>query len=209
MAETLTVGIRSQRGKRDNRRLRRQGQIPAILYGHGGEAISLAVPAEQLSAAVRHGSRLVELTGALNEKALISELQWDVYGSTVIHLDFVRVSEGERVTLTVPVEIRGQAAGAQEGGVVELVLHELEIECPVTAIPEKIYVNVKNLRLNEQITAGQIELPSEATLVTDPDITAVTCSPVAEVVEEVTPAPAGEPEVIGRKAEAGEEEEQG
>lgn len=208
MAETLTVQARQERGKRDNRRLRRAGNVPAVLYGHGAEAVSLTIPSEQVSSAVRHGSRLVELTGAVSEKALISDLQWDVYGLEIMHLDLVRVSEGERVTLTVSLELRGEAPGAKEGGHVELVLHELEIECPVTAIPEKIQVNVKDLHLEQEIRAGQVALPPEVTLVTDSDLTVVTCHAVVEAAEEEgAAAEAGEPEVIGRKAEAEEEEE--
>lgn len=208
MPDSLSVQIRKERGKRDVRRLRRQGQTPAILYGHGGEALSLSLGAEQISAAVRHGSRLVELTGAVSEKALIGSLQWDAFGVEILHLDFIRVSEGERVTLNVKIELRGEAPGTKEGGAVELVLHELEIECPVTAIPDKIAVNVRNLHLDEHITAGQIELPADVALVTDADITVVTCSPVAGEEEEVAPAAAGaEPELIGRKAEDQEEEE--
>jgi large subunit ribosomal protein L25 len=204
MAETLTVQAREKLGKRNNKRLRTGGHVPAVLYGHGGEPLNLAVPSEQIAAAVRHGSRLVDLAGAVSEKALISELQWDVYGTDVLHIDFVRVSEGERVTLTVALDLRGEAPGVKEGGTVELVLHELEIECPVTSIPDKIHVNVKGLHVDQHLTAGEIELPPEVTLVTDPDLTVVTCSAVTEVVEAEGEAPA-EPEVIGRKAEAEEE----
>jgi large subunit ribosomal protein L25 len=176
------------------------------LYGHGAEPVSLCVPAEQVSAAIRHGSRLVDLSGAVSEKALIGDLQWDTYGNDVLHLDFVRVSEGERVTLTVSLETRGEAPGVKEGGVLDLVLHELEIECPVTAIPEKILVNVKELHLEQHLTAGQLTLPPEVTLVTDADVTVVTCHAVSEEGEETAAPGAGEPEIIGRKAEADEED---
>ncbi|MBX7074439.1 MAG: 50S ribosomal protein L25 [Pirellulales bacterium] len=206
MAETLTVQIREQRGSRQSQRLRRQGQVPAVLYGHGAEPVSLCVPAEQVSAAIRHGSRLVDLSGAVSEKALIGDLQWDTYGNDVLHLDFVRVSEGERVTLTVSLETRGEAPGVKEGGVLDLVLHELEIECPVTAIPEKILVNVKELHLEQHLTAGQLTLPPEVTLVTDADVTVVTCHAVSEEGEESAAPGAGEPEIIGRKAESDEED---
>lgn len=206
MAETLTVQVRNDRGKRRNKRLRLGGNVPAVLYGHGNDPVSLAVPTEQISAAIRHGSRLVELAGALSEKALISDLQWDIYGAEVVHIDFMRVSEGERVTISVSLDLRGEAPGVKEGGSVELVLHELEIECPVTAIPDKIHVSVKELHLGQHLTAGQIELPADVTLVTDADITVVTCSAVAEEEEAAEGAPA-EPELIGRKVE--EEEEEG
>jgi large subunit ribosomal protein L25 len=81
MAETLQVMARDKYGKHNTKRLRNGGQTPAILYGHGLENVSLALPSDQLYAAVRHGSRLVTLAGAVNESAFIRDLQWDTYGT--------------------------------------------------------------------------------------------------------------------------------
>src|SRR5262249_37717688 len=83
MAESLKVDARDSRGKREARRLRRTGGIPAILYGHGEANRSLVVNADAMSTVLRHGSRVVDLTGAVSEKALIRELQWDTYGTSV------------------------------------------------------------------------------------------------------------------------------
>jgi large subunit ribosomal protein L25 len=207
MAENLTVQTRKDLGKRKSRQLRRDGQVPAVLYGHGAETVSLKIPADQVSSAVRHGSRLVELSGDLSEKALISDLQWNVFGTQVLHLDLMRVSEGERVTLLVALDMRGEAPGAKEGGAVELVLHELEVECPVTAIPEKIHVNIRELHLEGEIRAGDVALPPDVTLVTDPDLTVVTCHAVVDTEEEGPTGESAEPELIGRKADADEEGE--
>src|SRR3990172_346594 len=107
MAETLNVKTRETRGKRDARRLRRAGSVPAILYGHGEANHSLAVGADEMAAIVRHGGRVVELKGAVNEKALIRDLQFDTYGIHVLHVDFARVSEHERVEVKVSIELRG------------------------------------------------------------------------------------------------------
>jgi large subunit ribosomal protein L25 len=208
MAEALNVRQRPQHGKRDARRLRASGSIPAILYGHGEANIPLTVSAEELSSAGRHGSRVVELKGVVQEKAFIRELQWDVYGLEVLHVDFSRVSEHERLRLRVPVELRGQAVGLKAGGVIEHLIHELEIECPALQIPEKIEVPVGELDLDGAIHAGELKLPHGVLLVADPDQVVVQCvMPQAE--QEVPGMEAGtaEPEVIGRKAEdeAGEE----
>jgi large subunit ribosomal protein L25 len=97
MAETLKVTMRDSRGKREARRLRRAGSIPAVLYGHGEANHSLTVTADDLAVVVRHGGRVVELTGAVQEKALIREMQWDAYGVSVLHVDLARVSEHERI----------------------------------------------------------------------------------------------------------------
>ncbi len=97
MSETLKVESRELRGKRNNRRLRARGRIPAVLYGHGQDPVSLAVPAEQFDAMIRHGSRLVTLAGAVNESAFVRECQWDTWGHHVVHVDFTRISAHEKV----------------------------------------------------------------------------------------------------------------
>lgn len=207
MAESLTVEKRPHGGKRHAKRLRQSGAIPAVLYGHGLEPVSLAVPREAFVAALRHGTRLVELQGAVRENALIRDLQWDTYGTGVLHIDFTRVSADEKVKVTVPVELRGQAAGTRAGGVVQHLVHEIEVECLATAIPEKLQVNVNHLEMNGTILTGQIELPAGVTLLSDAEAIAVQCvEPAAE--EEAGAGLAGEaaePEVIGRKAEEEEE----
>jgi len=115
MAQVLPVESRETHGKRRNRRLRNVGRIPAVLYGHGLESISLAVPAEELTAVIRHGSRMVSLTGAVSESAFIRDLQWDTWGTHIVHVDFTRISEHEIVEVRVVVELRGEAPGVREG----------------------------------------------------------------------------------------------
>lgn len=207
MAEVLNVKSRDAVGKKNNQRLRKSGLVPAVLYGHGETNVNLAVSHDDFSATLRHHSRVVELKGAVQEKALIRDLQWDVYGTEVLHVDFSRVSEHERVTVQVPVETRGDAPGMKEGGVVEIIVHEVEVECEAESIPEKIEIVVKDLHLGGEILARDLVLPTGATLVTEADVLILHCvkpKGMAEVTEE---GAAAEPELIGRKA--GEEGEEG
>jgi large subunit ribosomal protein L25 len=209
MAETLTVEKRKPMGKRAARRLRDSGAIPANLYGHGEENVYLTVPSDQVRSMVRHGARVVDLSGAITEKAFVRELQWDPFGLNVLHLDLTRVSADERVELRVTVELRGSAIGVKEGGSVDHVLHEVEIECLAIEIPEKLFLKINDLQLDGSLTAGAIELPPGVKLLTDPDEIVVNCNkPVSE--EEAVPgmAESAEPEVIGRKAEEEEGEEE-
>jgi large subunit ribosomal protein L25 len=188
--------------------LRRSGGTPAILYGHGEANCSLTVASEEMKSVVRRGGRVVDLKGAVNEKAFIRDLQWDVYGTEVLHVDFARVSEHERIEVKVAVELRGQAAGAKDGGVVEHFVHEVAIECEALAIPDKLELNINELKIGDQLSAADLKLPPGVTLISDPDAVLVHC--VAARVEEELGAPAGgtvEPEVIGRKAEDEEAEE--
>lgn len=208
MAEVLNVEVRQGRGTREARRLRRNGQIPAVLYGHGEQVVSLAVGAEEMATALRHHSRLVDLKGGVNESALVRALQWDAFGQEVLHVDFTRVSADERIQVQVPVELRGDVPGAHEGGAIEHLLHEITVECVATAIPENISVNVGQMKVGDKITVGQLELPAGVTAVDDADDIVVQCVEAAVAPEPELHAPeAAEPEVIGRKEKEEEEEE--
>lgn len=207
MSDVLNVKKRERQGKKAIRRLRATGVIPAILYGHGEANVNLAVTGTELAPVLRHGGRLVELRGEVSEKALIRELQWDTYGTHVLHVDFARVSEHEKVRLTVPVEVRGDAVGAKEGGVVEQPIHEVEVECPASAIPERIIVKIADLHLNQSLTIKDIVPPDQVTILDDPELVVVTCHPPLDAAEEGAPEGGAEPEIIGRVAkEEGEDE---
>jgi len=210
MAEVLNVSVRQELGTGRVRQLRRSGQTPAILYGHGKANVNLAIPTAEVKAAMRHGSKLVDLKGGLNEKALVRAVQWDCYGVDVLHLDLTRVSEQERVEVTVALELRGEAPGVKEGGIVNHHLFEVEIECPAGEIPDKLVANLKNLHLGESITLAYVPLPPHVTVLTPLDTMVVSCeAQVAMEGEEPDEAAAGpaEPEVIGRKAEEEEDSE--
>lgn len=208
MAEVLKVEKRKPHGKREARRLRAAGSVPANLYGHGEENVSLALRADEVRAVVRHGARVVDLEGDVKEKAFIRDLQWDTYGTHVLHLDLTRVSADERLEIKVSVELRGTAAGTQQGGIIEQVIHDVDIECLATEIPEKLILRIADLQLDGSLTASAIELPPGVKLVSDPDELVVHCvHPAAEAEAEPTAGAGAEPEVIGRKAEEGEDEE--
>ena len=206
MAEELKVEVRETRGKRNARRLREGGSIPAVLYGHGQESVSLAVPADELDTAVRRGSRVVTLTGAVSERAFVRELQWDTWGTHILHADFTRVFEDEKVEVEVSLELRGEAPGVKEGGVIDQVLHQLNLQCVVTEIPEKLHVNINSLELGAAITVADLELPEGVAVLDSGDAIVVQCvQPMVAEEEEGADAASAEPEVIGRK----EEEEEG
>lgn len=208
MAETIEVQLRDKIGKRNNRRLRHAGSVPAVLYGHGQENLNLTMPAEAIDTAVRHGSRLVNLAGAVNDRAFIRDLQWDTFGLHLVHVDLTRVSEHEMVEVDVAVELRGEAPGVREGGVISHLIHQLSIECEVTAIPDRIHVNINHLKLGDVIKIADLELPPTVKVDADPDEVVVTCVlPVAEEEEAAASLAPAEPEVIGRKKEEEGEEE--
>lgn len=199
--ETLAVESRTLRGKRNNRRLRESGKIPAVLYGHGLEPVSLAVPANQFDTMVRHGSRMIKLTGAVTESAFIRDCQWDTWGDHVIHVDFTRISAHEKVQVQVTIELRGEAPGVKEGGVVSQLFPEIEVECEAGNIPEKLTVSINELELNGSITVADLPVPAGAKVLADPSQDVVQCTEPVEQLEEEAEAGEFEPEVIGRKAD--------
>ena len=206
MSDSVEVKLRKETGTRASRKLRREGLVPAVLYGHGEKCVDLVATREAVQAAVRHGSRVVELKGAVKTGALIRELQWDTYGVEPVHVDFLRVSATDRVKVKVPVDLKGECPGQRAGGVVSLILHEIELECTADAVPEKIHVAVGKLQLGGTIKVHDLELPAGAKAIADADEAVVTCAVPADKAEEAATGGV-EPELIGRKAaEEGEAE---
>ncbi|MEN1681560.1 MAG: 50S ribosomal protein L25 [Planctomycetota bacterium] len=201
MSDVLEVEERPEVGTRPSRKLREDGRLPAVLYGHEEDPVSLVVRADQLRKVLKHGGKVVELKGAASGQALLQDTQWDTFGRHLLHLDLLRVAAGETLTVEIAVELKGEAIGAREGGVVEQTLRTVQIEAPPSAIPEHIYLDITELALHGSMTAGDVTgLPEGAKLVTDASEVLVHCVPAAKEVEETDAAPTGaEPEIVGAK----------
>jgi large subunit ribosomal protein L25 len=196
----LKAEIREQTGTKTVRKVREQGRIPAIMYGHKKEPVAISLDAHNLIVGLHHGHRLIDVQiGKKKEKTIVKELQYDHLGRNIIHADLMRVDVSEMVKVTVPIELKGTAVGTHEGGIIEEHTDHLEIECKATNIPESIVVSVKDVHVGDALHAGEVELPDGITLASSPDILLVTCHLVAaskttEELEEEAPAA---PEVIG------------
>lgn len=196
--EVLKVQPREKTGKLNNRRLRAEGLVPAVLYGHGEDCINLQVSARDIETLLRSGTHVVNLQGAVSDTAMLKDLQWDTYGIDMLHLDLLRVSAKEKIEVTLEVHLRGDAPGLAEGGMVEHVNREVAILCPATSVPEFLELKVLDLHLGGTLTAAQIPLPEGAELAIPPETAIVTCSqrsaeeeePQAEAPEGTTEAPA-------------------
>jgi len=216
MAEAvlLTTKARKERGKMQTRRLRRQGLVPGVIYGHKEETLAVSCNAEELARAVRHGVRVLDVQAAGKvEKALIKELQWDHLGKEILHVDFARVAADERVEVNVRVEIRGTAPGIAAGGVIDQPMHLLPVECLAIGVRDSIRVNVDGLPLGRGMHVRALVLPEGVNVLAG--LEAVVVQVVARLIEPAAaPAPAegvvpeqAEPEVIRRERPAEEEEE--
>src|SRR5947209_6035985 len=139
----LVTHPRDGRGTRAARRLRRQGLVPAVIYGHKEATAAVALSEEEVEKAIRHGVHVLDLqSDGKTQKVLISDVQWDHLGKQLLHVDFTRVAADERVVVTVPVEVRGLAPGIAAGGVLDQPIHSLALECLAVQIPESIRINV-------------------------------------------------------------------
>jgi large subunit ribosomal protein L25 len=207
MSDSVEVKLRKGTGSRESRKLRGEGLVPAVLYGHGEKCVNLVATREAVEGAVRHGSRIVELKGAVKTSALIRELQWDTFGVEPVHVDFLRVSATDRVRVRVPVDLKGECPGQRAGGVLSLVMHEIDLECTADAVPERIHALVGRLQVGGTIKVHDLELPAGTKALADAEGVVVTCVVPAAKGEETAAPIAAEPELIGRKpAEEGAED---
>lgn len=208
----MEVERRATVGSSSTRRLRAQGRVPAVLYGHSEQVVPLSVDAEALEELLGTESHAVDLKiGDTTERALIKDVQYDTWGDLCQHIDFARVSMDERVTVTVNIETHGTPKEVDSGAVLEHPLMSLEIECRVDNIPNHLVAEVGGMEIGDTIEAGDIPLPEGVTLVTDAQSVVAVLRPPMEVEEEaeeaVEEAEAAEPELISRaKEEEGEEE---
>ena len=205
MAEVLDVQKRERVGSLATKRLRRQGRVPAVLYGHGEKNEHLSVAETQIKSLMRHHSKTVELAGDVKDTALVSQIQWDPLGIDVLHLDLLRVNLQELVEVEVPIHTHGDPAGLREGGVLIENLHQVQIRCPAGKIPDQIGLNVTDLHVGGHLTAGDLELPEGVELITPTDtIVAHIEEPRAEVDQAEGDGQSAEPEVISKGGEKAE-----
>src|SRR5215218_5924501 len=209
-APSVSVQQRTQLGSRANKRLRDSGFIPGVIYGHKEAVVPVTLPKKETVGHLSHGAHVFNLAlDGKSETVLVKEVQYDHLGIEVIHVDFARVSLDEKVEVTVPLELKGEPKGEADGGVLQQIVAELEIECLVTEIPDLITHNVSDMALDDVLHIKDLKLPTGVRALQDEDLIVAT---VKEIIEEAAAgeaaeAGAGEPEVIGRKAEEGAEGE--
>jgi len=217
----LEAASREDRGKNAARRLRRSGQVPAVLYGGSGASLTLTVNAKQLGAILRsqagHNTIFKVKLPTGDQSAMLKDWQVDPVQGSLLHVDLVRVAMDMRMRVLVPVHTFGEPQGVKlQGGIFEMVTREVEIECLPTDIPGEIRVDISELMIGKQLRAGDLPLDGQKlVLVTDPK--RVVAHVVALRAEEEKPAEAvaaeaaapAEPEVIKKGKKEVEEGEEG
>lgn len=198
---------RTKLGSRYANRLRAEGKMPAVLYGHGIDAVHITIDGKLLLDAILNHAHLIEvnLEGKV-EAALIKDLQWDHLGRFLIHADLTRVDRSERVEVDVEIQLVGSPKALEAAGaVLEHPLQALTVACRADSIPEVIKVSIGELTAETPIHAGEIALPEGVELVTEPETLIASITMAREEEEVAVDAEGGaEPEVIG-KAKGDEE----
>lgn len=213
---TLQAAKRSDTGKGVARALRREGKIPGVIYGRNREPEAVVIDAFALGRTLLGASSSsvldVVVDGGAPVKALVREIQRDpVRPANIIHVDLYEVQADETVVVDIPVHLTGIPDGVRNfGGVLDLVLHSLEIEVLPGDIPERLELDVTHLGVGESLHVSDVTIPN-ATILNDPEL--AICSVVSSRVEEAAPvveeaAAVGEPELI-RKPRAEGDEAQG
>ncbi|MBS1911858.1 MAG: 50S ribosomal protein L25 [Bacteroidetes bacterium] len=202
MSEIVIQAKRRDAGRSNARALRRQSVVPGIYYFHGEDPIPVAVPELALRPLIytteSHLVRL-KLDDGSEKTCVLKDMSFDPITDRPTHFDFQGVAANETIRVEVPLMLVGQAIGQRDGGIVDHVLHKVEIECLPQHMPDHVEVDITNLHVNDSFHVSDLDIPN-ATVVTAGDISVVTISQprIAEATTEVT-----EPEVISKgKAEA-------
>lgn len=184
-ANNLTVEVRSKTGKGASRQARREGKVPAVLYGHGADPQHLNLPGRELAAVLRNfGTNAVLTLDVDGTEALALPKQIEIHPikRSIQHVDLIIVRRGEKVTVEVNVTVEGDAV---PGTLVTQEATTIEVEAEAMSIPDGFTVSVEGAEAGTQITAAQVELPEGTTLISDPELLVVNVvtAPTAEELE--------------------------
>jgi large subunit ribosomal protein L25 len=218
----VAAETRTETGKNVNRRLRTRGLIPGVLYGAKSETTPVSVSPKEIGSILRSATGEntlfdLDLQGK-RRRVILKEFQVEPIKGRILHADFYEVALDKTLEVKVHVELTGVPVGVKvQGGILDFVTRELEVECLPTDIPERIVVDVSELELGKHVRVGELEMPEKVKLLTDPGLVVAhvvtpraeeEVAPAAEAVPAEGEAPA-EPEVIKKgkaeAAEAGEE----
>ncbi len=220
MEVTLQAVKRGDKGKNEARRHRAAGRLPAIVYGTGNQAISVTVEPKALSRILHSDSGAntlitLHLDGESDTRVLVKEYQLDPITHDLLHADFYRVAMDKVIQVTVPIELKGEAKGVKlQGGIVDFVTRQIEVECLPGDIPDQIDVDITELMMNDGVRVRDLATGGKWTSITDADTLIVHLvapraeeAPAAEAAAETAaPGTPAEPEVI-KKGKTDKDEE--
>tara|TARA_B100000963_G_scaffold256540_1_gene225052 strand:+ start:90 stop:761 length:672 start_codon:yes stop_codon:yes gene_type:complete len=181
----LDISSRSQTGAKESKIARKKGFIPGVLYYSGEEAISISIEKSILLRAMNSGQRIFEIDqDGKSQYTMLKQVQYHPVTDEVIHIDLMRVRRSEKMTISVPIVLVGDAIGVKEGGVLSQSLTQVEISCYPTDVPEQIDLNINDLEINAALSVGDIDTGSEdIELISDANLNIVSITtPISEEV---------------------------
>lgn len=177
MSTTLQVQHRNVSTKSELRRIRSEGKVPGVIYGKGLEGpANISIDHKDLMAMLRshpHAVVEVEVPGAGKHPVMMTDMQRDSLSHHVTHIDFHRINMNEKVTTHARIEVNGTSPGEKEGGMLQIVLHEVEIQCYPKDIPDSIPLDVSGLAVGENLTISDLKVPSGIEITQDPSMVIV------------------------------------
>jgi len=187
--EKLNVKIRDGKGSSSARRTRLKDQIPAVLYHSGLDAISLSVDKKELYKALKTGQVIFEVTVKdENQFVLVKDVQYHPVYDNIMHIDFQKVKEDEKISLEVPLKVTGEAEGVQAGGILVQIINAITVKCKPTTIPDALIIDVTDLELNSSLFVKDIQLAADVEIITAEDLAVVSVQEPKkeeEIVEEI------------------------
>jgi large subunit ribosomal protein L25 len=203
MARELKAEVREKKGRHAADRLRREGQVPAVIYREGKPGTNLALQENEWKKLLASGERVVTLKLKDGDKqALIKAVQYDPLGEFTLHVDFNELKEGQKVRVAVAVATKGIPKGQLKGGILNQPIHTLHVECLPTQIPDKIVIDVENMDLDDVIHVKEVKLPDGVHAIDNADLVVVAVAePRTEEAEGAAEAGPTEPEVLTAKKE--------
>ncbi|MAG13757.1 MAG: 50S ribosomal protein L25 [Spirochaetales bacterium] len=186
--KTLNATIRTELKKNASGRLRRAGKIPAVMYGHSGSS-PVAVDALEFQRKFKRISENTIINLQVDDKGfdvLVKDYEEDILSGKIMHIDFYEIEQGKILRANIPVRLQGTATGMREGGILEQLMHDIEVECLPQDIPETVVVDIKELDVGSALHVFDIEPPDNVKfLASDDQVIAIITTAKEEIVEEV------------------------
>ena len=187
--EKLNVDIRKEHGTSAARRTRLQNKVPAVVYHSGIEATPLSVDKISLNKALRTGQMIFEVNVEdKNQFVLVKEIQYHPVTDEIIHIDFQKVKEDEKISLEVAIRSTGEAQGVKLGGLLVQMLNSVTVKCRPAEIPESLEIDVTDMEMNTNLFVKDITLPSDVEMITAQDIAVVSVQEPKQESEETDDA---------------------
>ena len=201
----LDIFSRKETRTKGAKAIRKKGFIPGVLYYAGDDTLNISIEKSILFRAIQSGQRIFEIKqGGESQYTMIKQIQYHPVTDDIIHIDLMRVRRSEKMTISVPLVLIGEAIGLKEGGVLSQSMTQVEISCYPTDVPEKIELNIENLEINSSLSVGDLDVGIEGVdVLSESSLNIVSVTPPA-AEEEIVEEDIGEDESTDEEDESGE-----